>query len=218
MPLRLVPGVYAVTDCERLSGSELLDRTSRILEAGVSAVQYRNKSGDAARKAAEAAAIGALCRQHGVPLVINDDVDLALAVGADGIHLGADDESCTRARARLGTGGLIGISCYDNMQTAVAAQDDGADYVAFGAFYPTRTKQPRSRADIELLERASRQLHIPIVAIGGITPDNAAPLLAAGADLLAVVSSLYGDPDPAAVVRRFRRLYASTAAAKGHPA
>ncbi|MGH8246104.1 MAG: thiamine phosphate synthase [Gammaproteobacteria bacterium] len=207
VPRHLASGMYAITDCAALQTPELLARTDRILAAGIAALQYRNKTASFDEKLIEASAIRSLCVKHGTPLIINDDVDLALAVCADGVHLGIGDLNCADARARLGDDAIIGISCYDDLESAVNAQKSGADYVAFGAFFPTTTKAPRATADLDLLRRARPILNVPVAAIGGITPENAAPLLSAGADILAVVRSLYGSADPADVVLRFNRLF-----------
>lgn len=206
-PPHFASGVYAITDCTTFSAQELLTRTGQILAAGVAALQYRNKTSSFDEKLAEASAIRSLCTKHATPFIINDDVDLAVSISADGVHLGMDDLNCADARARLQDDAIIGISCYDDLESAICAQESGADYVAFGAFFPTATKTPRATADLDLLHRARRVLQIPVVAIGGITPENARPLLNAGADILAVVKSLYGNADPAQVLLRFNRLF-----------
>ncbi|MBI2969557.1 MAG: thiamine phosphate synthase [Gammaproteobacteria bacterium] len=208
MSVRIARGVYAITDCAGLSRAQLLARTEQILAAGVAALQYRNKNAPFREKLAQASRIHALCRTHGTPLIINDDVELALAIGAEGVHLGADDMSCEEARRRLGGEAAIGISCYDCLDTALSAQQCGADYVAFGAFFPTATKTSRARPELQLLRQARTVIELPLVAIGGITPDNAAQLIGAGADILAVVGSLYGSTQPADVVLRFNRVFA----------
>lgn len=209
-------GLYAITDCERLSPAELLARTVRILKAGIVALQYRNKVDTYPARREQAVALQHTARQFASPFIINDDIDLAKDIDADGVHLGSDDASCAEARARLGAKALIGISCYDSVERAIEARRTGADYVAFGAFFPTTTKKPRTAASLELLRRARRVLDIPIVAIGGIRPGNAAPLIEAGADVLAAASALYGAPDPARVVGEFNALFARQPAALSH--
>jgi thiamine-phosphate pyrophosphorylase len=206
-PRRLPRGLYAVSDGPR---PDLIDACSAALAGGAAVLQYRDKGGDPARRLAEAAALQALCARHGVPLVVNDDVELARAVGAAGVHLGEDDAGPSRARARLGPQALVGVSCYDSLERAREAAADGADYLAFGAFFPSPTKPAARRATPALLA-AARAFGLPLVAIGGITPENAAPLLAAGADALAVVSSLFGAGDVAAQARRFAALFAGDA-------
>jgi thiamine-phosphate pyrophosphorylase len=152
----------------------------------------------------------ALCRRYHTPMIVNDDPDLALEAGADGVHVGEEDASCRAARERLGPDALVGVSCYDSLDAALQAQGAGADYVAFGAFFPTATKAPRARATPDLLRAAAARLELPIAAIGGITAANARPLVAAGASLLAVVSALYGREDPGAAAREFAPLFAAS--------
>jgi len=201
-------GVYAITDCSNLPFGTVLEKCRVILEGGATALQYRDKNSSEETRRERALTLQALCRRHNAPLIVNDDLELAAAIGADGVHLGADDPSCRSARTRLGAQTLIGVSCYGSVDAAHAAVADGADYVAFGAFYTTGTKLPGARPQPDLLRQAKAELHVPIVAIGGITPDNAGALLAAGADLLAVVAALYSASDPAEVMRRFNRLFA----------
>lgn len=200
-------GVYAITDCARLSFPAVLEKSRIILDHGAAALQYRDKdAGDDLRRE-RAHALLDLCREYRVPFIVNDDPQVAASVAADGVHLGADDPAARSARARLGPTSFIGVSCYDSLERAHAAIEDGASYVAFGAFYPTGTKTPRARPSPEILRRAKAELYVPIVAIGGITPDNAGALLAAGADLLAVIGALFSSPEPAMVMRRFERLF-----------
>lgn len=204
---RLDTGLYVITDCTHLSFAQTLEKSETILSTGVAVLQYRNKSADGARRLEQAYLLADLCRRHHTPFIVNDDVDLAIRCGADGVHLGCEDTTCIEARRRLGPEFLIGISCNGSQERARTAQDDGADYVAFGAFFPTTTKMPSARPEPVLLTRAKNELHIPVVAIGGITADNAGVLLAAGADNLAVVSALYGAADPAAAVRLFQAAF-----------
>ena len=198
-------GIYAVTPEDR-SGAELADAVAAAVEHGVKAVQYRSKSPDSARRRVDAEALLAVCRARRVPLIINDDVGLALAVGADGVHLGRDDEALPAARARLGDAAVIGVSCYDEAHRALAAARDGADYVAFGSFFPSVTKPGAVRATTELVASVRHRIEVPVVAIGGITAENALPLLDCGVDLLAVVNAIFGAPDIAHAARRLSRL------------
>lgn len=198
-------GIYAVTP-EGWPGAALAGAVATAVEHGVGAVQYRSKSPDTARRRSEAEALLAVCRPRKVPLIVNDDVDLALAVGADGVHLGRDDEALSAARARLGPAAIIGVSCYDEAPRALAAARGGADYVAFGSFFPSVTKPGAVRAAPELVAAVRGRIEAPIVAIGGITADNAPPLLASGIDLLAVVHAIFGAPDVARAVRRLAAL------------
>lgn len=203
----LARGVYAITDCSRLNFDQVLNRTAAILGAGIVALQYRNKDTDDSVRRRQAEELAALCRHHGTPLIINDEPDLAAHSGADGVHLGRDDVDCRAARQQLGPGALIGVSCYDSLERALDAQTQGADYVAFGAFFPTSTKRATAHPRPELLTRARAQLQVPIVAIGGIRPDNAQVLVDAGAMCVAVISALYESADPAAVMRKFQTVF-----------
>ena len=191
-------GLYAVTP----------EDTSRVAAAVASgalcALQYRGKRADAAQRLRAARALAQLCRAHGVPLIINDDLELALAVGAQGVHLGRDDVSIAAARARF-PGGLVGASCYDRLELAERAVAEGADYVAFGSVYASSTKPGAVRAPLELFGHA---LGVPKVAIGGITAENAPALVAAGADAVAVISDLFDAPDVAARARQYAKVFA----------
>ncbi len=201
-------GLYAITDAGLLPDERLTDAVAAAIRGGARLIQYRDKSHDSARRLAQATALNALCQDHDVPLIINDDVELAFAVGAAGVHLGQDDADIATARARLGPRALIGVSCYDRLDLALNAARAGADQVAFGAFFPSPTKPTEIRAPLDLLQQARAQLDLPIVAIGGITPDNAAVLLAAGADYLAVVSGVFAQPAIQIAARRYATLFA----------
>lgn len=197
-----IHGLYAVTD-ERLTPPErLLDCVAAALDGGACLVQYRDKSGDRARRRREAVELAALCRERGALFIVNDDVDLAAVAGADGVHVGRDDAALTEARRWLGPEVLVGVSCYDDLDRARQAEADGADYIAFGSIYPSAVKPETVRAPTELLRRARAELRVPIVAIGGITAENAAPVIEAGADALAVVTGVFGAQDVTAAARR----------------
>lgn len=198
-------GLYVITDGPR---PDLLDVTSQALAGGARLLQYRDKSDNSTKRYSEAAALRQLCDTYAVPLIINDDVALALAVAADGVHLGKDDDDLAAARAELGQDAIIGVSCYDSLQRAKTAAAAGASYIAFGAFFPSPTKPLAPRASIELL-RQSAALDVPRVAIGGITPDNAASLVEAGADYLAVISAVFGAADVRHAAQSFTDLYSS---------
>jgi thiamine-phosphate pyrophosphorylase len=209
MPKPICRGVYAITDAVLLSDDpNLTHAVEQAILGGARLIQYRDKSTDAARRLAQARALNALCRRYDIPLIINDDVELAVQVGAAGVHIGRDDPDLATARARLGEPALIGVSCYDRLDLALAAERAGADHVAFGAFFSSPTKPTEIRAPLELLREARAALRIPIVAIGGITPDNAPVLLDTGADALAVVSGVFGQPDIQAAARRYAALFA----------
>jgi thiamine-phosphate pyrophosphorylase len=177
------------------------------IRGGAGLVQYREKSADRSRRLAEAGALLELCRGHGVPLIINDDVALAAETGADGVHLGKDDGRVEDARVRLGPRAVIGVSCYDSLERAVQAAHDGADYVAFGSFFASSNKPQAVRAPLALLTEARRELNIPICAIGGITPDNGAGLVSAGADMLAVINGLFAADDVTTAARAYSKLF-----------
>lgn len=204
--LKFPGGVYAITP-ETADTEQLLTQVEAALVGGVAAVQYRDKSADVARRHEQASELVALCHQFGVPLIVNDDLRLADLCGADGVHLGRDDGSLREARIILGRDKLIGASCYQSLELARAAQASGADYVAFGSFFPSPTKPAAGRADAALLGEASPLIHIPIVAIGGITLANAPQLLDAGADSLAVLSALFDAPDIRSAAHDLNQLF-----------
>ena len=195
-------GLYAITNGPR---ADLIDACAAAIEGGAVILQYRDKTSDRARRRDEASALAALCARQRVPLIVNDDVELAAEIGAAGVHLGEGDADIAAARNRLGGGAIIGVSCYDSLERArdLAA---GAEYLAFGAFFASPTKPQARRATPDLL-RAARAFGKPLVAIGGITPDNAAPLIAVGADFVAVISGVFGEDDVADAARRYANLF-----------
>jgi thiamine-phosphate pyrophosphorylase len=197
-------GLYLITPDEPDS-ARLLARTRPLLEHA-SLLQYRNKRADVALRRVQAAALLEACRAAGVPLIVNDDVALAAELGADGVHLGEHDGALDDVRQLLGRRALLGVSCYDEPARAELAARHGADYVAFGAFFPSPTK-PDARHAAPALLRATSGLGLPRVAIGGITPDNAAQLVAAGADLVAVISGVFDAPDPVAAAHAIQALF-----------
>jgi thiamine-phosphate pyrophosphorylase len=178
------------------------------LDAGpVAAFQLRLKGMEEHRIAELAGPLQAVCASREVAFIVNDSIGLAKRIGADGVHLGQEDGDPREARQLLGATAQIGVTCHDSRHLAMEAGEAGADYVAFGAFYPTSTKQTRHRPDLAILGWWSTLFELPCVAIGGITPDNAAPLIAAGADFLAVSGAVWNDPDgPAAAVAKFAKL------------
>jgi thiamine-phosphate pyrophosphorylase len=199
-------GLYAITPDER-DTARLVALVRAALAGGAAAIQYRNKDASAALRREQASILVALCRAHGVPFVVNDDVGLAFAVGADGVHLGGDDGDLASARRRLGPERLLGASCYDRLELAVAAARQGADYVAFGSVFPSSTKPAAVRAPLALFGAARREIDLPLVAIGGITVENAPAVIEAGADAIAVISALFDAPDVAARAQAFQRLF-----------
>lgn len=200
-------GLYAITPETPAAASPLAALAERAITGGARLIQYRNKGKDPQRRFGEAQALLAICRTAGVPLIVNDDLELAARVGADGVHLGSDDADPRAARHLLGPDALIGVSCYDRLERALHAQDIGADYVAFGRFFPSTTKPLAVYATPDLLCRARERLTLPLVAIGGITPENGRSLISAGADMLAVVDAVFGQPDIRAAAAAFNRLF-----------
>lgn len=205
-PLKL-RGLYAVTPDDEQT-SRLTALVEAALLGGVRLVQYRNKLAEPKLKHSQAAELLNLCRAHGARLIINDDLPLALALDADGVHLGRDDGDLGAARAALGPDKLLGVSCYADLGLAASAAAAGADYLAFGSMYASATKPDAPPAPLALLGEARRRYGLPIAAIGGITLSNAEQTVAAGADLLAVVSDLFGAGDIAARAQEYARLFA----------
>lgn len=205
-------GLYAITP-DTADSQALIERVRTAMHGsaprGWAALQYRNKLAHAGQRMAEAGALAGLCAGYGVPLIVNDDVELALAAGADGAHLGGNDGDLEQARARLDAR-LLGASCYDRLDLARRAVAAGADYVAFGSVFPSPTKPAAMRAPLTLFGQA-RALGVPLVAIGGITLQNAADVIRAGADCVAVISALFDAPDPAARARAFIDLFSTPA-------
>lgn len=191
-------GLYLVTPDEP-DDARLIERVRAVLPHAA-LLQYRDKLSDADSRLRRALALKSLCDGFGVPLIVNDDAALAEAVDAAGVHLGEDDGAIAAARARLGDDAIIGASCYDRIDLAQAAVKQGADYVAFGALFPSLTKPNARRAPPELFAQAA-QFGVPRVAIGGITPDNVRTAIAAGADLVAVIGGVFEASDPVAAAR-----------------
>lgn len=203
---KTISGLYAVTP--GLSDPELLaGKVEAALRGGARVVQYRNKAAGERLRHDQAVRIARLCRDAGACFIVNDSIDLARKVAADGVHLGKDDEGVGAARAVLGPGKLIGVSCYNELWRAREAVAQGADYIAFGSFFPSPTKPGAVTADRDLL-RAAKEFSLPIVAIGGITADNAAGLIEAGADAVAVLSAVFDAPDVERAARRIAGLFA----------
>ncbi|MGH8506235.1 MAG: thiamine phosphate synthase [Stenotrophobium sp.] len=201
-------GLYAITS-ETLcrSAADLLAGVAQALSGGAALIQYRDKWHDAATRTRHAHALLGLCHEYGALLIINDDVELAADCGADGVHLGAGDTPLSEARARLGPDAIIGVSCANSLERALAAQDDGADYIAFGRYFPSRTKPDAPAAAADLLPAAHARLHLPVCVIGGITPANAAALISQGADLVAAVEGVFGTADIEQAARAYAQLF-----------
>ena len=204
---QLPRGLYAITDSKLLSSEQLVEAVAFAIQGGAQMIQYRNKSGDAQQRQWEASDLNNMCRALGIPLIINDDVELAAQVMAAGVHLGKDDTDIADARTRLGPRAIIGVSCYNDIDCAVAAEKAGADYVAFGSFFASRVKPEAVKAELALLQVAKQQLTIPVVAIGGITADNGRQLLEAGAHMLAVITEVFGQADIRAAAEQLSNLF-----------
>ena len=203
----LKDGLYAITDSQLIPAGKLLEQVEQAIAGGACLIQYRDKQHSKTERRREAVRLVQLCEQRGVPLLINDDVELAREVGAAGVHLGRDDASISDARQRLGTQAIIGVSCYNHLDDALEAARAGASYVAFGRFFPSHSKPDAVQADIALLQQARAQLDLPIAAIGGITPGNGRPLVEAGANLLAVIHGVFGQADIQAAARQYTQCF-----------
>ncbi len=201
-------GLYLVTpdwdDTDRL-----LEVTQAALQGGAALLQYRHKTADAALRMTQATALLALCRRFGRPFIVNDHVELCLAIGADGVHVGGTDASVAAVRALVGPELIVGASCYGDLALARAAHATGASYVAYGGFYPSRVKKYPVTTAVDILTTSRAEVPLPIVVIGGMTPENSAPLVAAGADMVAAISSVYLAEDPKQAAARFVALFRS---------
>jgi len=196
-------GIYAITD----NVLNLEQKVEQCLKAGISLLQYRNKIANLQQKEKQAKQLLKLCQQYKVPFIINDDVVLAKKIGANGVHLGKTDATYQMARQQLGKQAIIGISCYNQLELALEAQQQGADYIAFGRFFPSNTKPNACLAPLEILQQASQKITIPIVAIGGITPQNGQLLVQHGAQLLAVVGGLFANQNQINQVKLYQTCF-----------
>ena len=209
-----IAGLYALTP-DLLDTDELIARVTAAIAGGAAALQYRNKIASPPLRRAQALALRDLCAAQDITFIVNDDVNLAYAVDADGVHLGRDDAPLVRARQRLGSTAIIGASCYDSLERAAAAVAAGADYVAFGSFFPSTIKPDAACVEASLLTAAKTRWNVATVAIGGITPATAPALIAAGADALAVITAVFDAPDVTAAAKAFRDAFvAATPAAR----
>ena len=186
----IIKGLYAITP-DMADLNTLIQKTRWAIEGGAFMVQYRSKIQDRAVKIQQCAAILRLCREYEIPCIVNDDVGMCRVLEADGVHLGEKDDNIAEVRRILGEDAIIGSSCYDQLNRANEAQKEGASYVAFGAMYPTSRKPNAPRASLALLREAKSEIQIPIVAIGGITMNNAHDVIETGVDAIAVINSLY---------------------------
>lgn len=201
MPSR---GLYAITQPENRTISQVVNDVEAALRGGANVIQYRDKNPVDARQLA--GQLLTICHAYDVPLLINDSIELALAVGADGVHLGRDDGDLVEARHLLGPSAIIGVSCYNDVEKAQSMAAASADYVAFGRFFPSGSKPLAAPAEVISLQRAKQSIDVPIVAIGGILPENGGTLLVAGADLLAVIGGIF-DHEPESAARAYQALF-----------
>jgi thiamine-phosphate pyrophosphorylase len=186
-----IQGVYAITDPYLLSDNILYNSVSQAIDAGISVLQYRNKTASYDLQQQQAECLNTVCQKNQVVFLINDSIQLAKQVSADGVHLGKEDNNVSHAREQLGPSAIIGISCYNQLQRAIDAEQYGADYIAFGRFFSSKTKPHASAADPQIITQAKQKISIPIVAIGGITVENANTVINAGADSIAVINSIF---------------------------
>jgi thiamine-phosphate pyrophosphorylase len=202
-----IRGLYVITDTELIPPHRLLSDVVEVIAGGARIVQYRNKTDDYPTRLRQAREIRQICQDRNVTFIVNDDADLAVAADADGIHIGDQDLTLPDARREVGPTRLIGVSCYNDLNRARRSSEQGADYVAFGSFYSSATKPNARRAPLALLQRARQELPIPIVAIGGITLENGASLLKAGADALAVIRAVFGAADRRIAAEQLAKLF-----------
>lgn len=203
-----IKGLYAITPDEQ-DTDILLAKVEAALQGGIGILQYRNKLADHKLKTQQARALLPLCSHYQVPFIINDSIKLCMTLDADGVHLGADDGNLAEARARLGNGKILGASCYNRFDLALSAQQLGADYVAFGACFASSTKPNAPVAGLHLFTQAKAELHVPAVAIGGITLENAPLAIAAGASSVAVINAIFNADDVKLISQQFTKLFQS---------
>ncbi len=206
MKAKSIRGLYAITP-DLADTNKLCHLVEESLLGGASMIQYRNKSAGHSLRITQARLLLDLCRKHHVPLIINDDIQLCLAIEADGVHLGGNDGNLAKAREQLGEDKILGASCYNHLELAQTAKTDGADYVAFGACFESGTKPNAVKAPLELISQARKELDLPIVAIGGITLDNAALVISAGADCVAVIDALFSSNNVQSCAQQFSQLF-----------
>lgn len=201
-----IKGLYIVTP-DWDDTRKLMAVTEQALRGGAAIVQYRHKTADAALRREQAEQLLALCRRYARPLIVNDYLELCLAIDADGMHVGGTDLTVAEVRKALGAGKIVGASCYGDLQLARDAHRAGASYVAFGGFYPSRVKKYAVTTSADIIRQCKSELPLPCVVIGGMTQQNSRPLIAQGADMVAAISSVYAAPDPQAAARAFAQLF-----------
>jgi thiamine-phosphate pyrophosphorylase len=199
-------GLYLVTP-DWDDTDALIKATKTAFSVGIGLLQYRHKTANGELRLEQASALLKLCRQHNVPFIINDHIDLCITLDADGIHVGGTDASVAVVRTLIGKDKILGASCYGDFALADQAQIAGASYVAFGGFYPSRVKKYEVSTPASIVSKAKSQLTLPVCVIGGMTPDNAKPLVKEGADMVAAISSVYSADDIAIAVKEFAALF-----------
>lgn len=202
-------GIYPITDDAFMDRPGHEDAIDAVAGAGIAMLQFRARHGNRDKARRQASHLLAVCRKHGVPLIVNDDVELCKSIGAEGVHLGTADSDISDARRILGPKAVIGATCHASLELALSARKQGADYVAFGRFFPSMSKPGASPAQPKILSAARESLDLPIAAIGGINTENAGLLLDAGADLLAVIQAIFGAADPGAAASELVRIHAA---------
>ncbi|KOR28766.1 hypothetical protein TI03_03995 [Achromatium sp. WMS1] len=201
-------GLYAITPDQPYLDSSLITQVEQAIRGGAKLLQYRNKNANKANRLTIAKKLFSICQTYNIPLIINDDLELTQTIGAAGIHLGKNDVDLALARQKLGTQAIIGASCYNSLDLAISAQQAGANYVAFGSFFPSTTKPLATLAQPDLLKQAKARLYIPIVAIGGINHNNGAKLISQGADMLAMVGGIFATKDAETNAQLIAKLFA----------
>ena len=199
-------GIYLISDYKNLAIDDLLDKTEKILDVGISLFQFRDKNSKYEIKKSTALKLQTLCKKYNTLFIVNDDVVLAKEISADGVHLGGDDMDIDMARKILGDK-IIGVSCYNNLEDAITAEIMGADYITLGSFFNSPTKPEARKIAIDLLPIAKSKLNIPVVAIGGITPENGKQLVDNKADFLAIISGIYASTDIINSVKAYKNLF-----------
>lgn len=203
----MLKGLYIVTP-DWDDTAKLVEVTEKALKGGAELVQYRHKTASPEQRREQAKALQAVCKRYGKPFIINDFVDLAIELDADGVHVGESDEAVAAVRAKVGPNKIVGASCYGDMNLVRKAHEAGANYIAFGGFYPSRIKKYPVTTELDIVKQMKKEMPgLPSVAIGGITLENAVPLVERGVDMISVISSVYFADDPEAAARAFAKMY-----------
>jgi thiamine-phosphate pyrophosphorylase len=205
-PRNRLRGLYAITDETLIPEIQFHHIIKQALQGGAGIIQYRDKSNNLEKRKKQGTELRMLCDQYGALFIINDDLELAKRVNADGVHLGENDASISEARALLGKNAIIGVSCYNQLELAIKAESEGANYIAFGAFFASPTKPKARTAELDLIIKAKRRLTAPVCAIGGINLNNAKEVFDAGADMVAIIGGLFAQPNIKAVSRQITDL------------